>query len=80
VSTYIEHLILDWVKMRQRVEIRVTDDIFMTAGVDSLDFVELLEFIRDTTGMVLDIDALEDLTSLRTAVGLSEAFQIGKTS
>jgi acyl carrier protein len=61
---------MNWVASRTGIELTPDDDMFVVAGIDSLDYAELLEDLSDHVGRDYEVGAVKDWASLRTVRGL----------
>ena len=66
-----ESFVVQWVAERTGSQIGARDDIFVVGGIDSLDFVELLEDAERILNLRIDPMAVEDWSVARTAHGMS---------
>ncbi len=69
--TDVEQFVIAWVARRSGSPITANDDLFEVGGLDSLDFVELLEDVEAGTGLSIDALSIADWSVVRTARGLS---------
>jgi acyl carrier protein len=65
-----EDFVVEWVTERTGSQIGKHDDIFVVGGIDSLDFVELLEDAERVLKLRIDPMAVEDWSVARTAHGM----------
>lgn len=59
-----------WIKARTGIDVTSDEDIFLVAGIDSLDYAELLEDLSDHIGQDYEVERVTDWASLRTLTGL----------
>lgn len=65
--------IASWVEARTGLTLGHDEDVFDMGGLDSLDFVELLEALEMRFGVVIDPLQVNDWAGLRTPAGLAAA-------
>lgn len=65
--------ISSWVEARTGLTLGHEEDIFGAGGLDSLDFVELLEALETRFGTTIDPLHVDDWAGLRTPAGLAAA-------